>query len=49
MIIARVIGNVWATRKEENLSGLKLLIVQPIDSKNQPIRQELVVADRRRD
>lgn len=46
MIIARVIGNVWATRKEENLSGLKLLIVQPIDSKNQPIRQELVVADR---
>ncbi|MER1957071.1 MAG: EutN/CcmL family microcompartment protein [Solibacillus sp.] len=46
MIIGRVIGNVWATRKEENLSGLKLLIVQPIDSKNQPIRQELVVADR---
>ena len=46
MIIARVIGNVWATRKEENLNGLKLLVVQPIDSNNQPIRQELVVADR---
>lgn len=46
MIIARVIGNVWATRKEENLNGLKLLIVQPIDSNNRPIRQELVVADR---
>lgn len=46
MMMARVIGNVWATRKEENLNGLKLLIVQPIDSKNQPIRHELVVADR---
>ena len=46
MMIARVIGNVWATRKEENLNGLKLLIVQPIDSNNQPIRHELVVADR---
>ena len=46
MMMARVIGNVWATRKEENLNGIKLLIVQPIDSKNQPIRDELVVADR---
>jgi ethanolamine utilization protein EutN len=46
MMIGKVIGNVWATRKEENLNGLKLLIVQPIDSKNNPIRHELVVADR---
>lgn len=46
MMIARVVGNVWATRKEENLNGIKLLIVQPIDTKKQSIRQELVVADR---
>lgn len=46
MIMARVIGNVWATRKEDNLRGLKLLIVQPINSKNEAIRDELVVADR---
>ena len=44
--MAKVIGNVWATRKEENLNGLKLLIVQPINSANEPIRHELVVADR---
>ena len=30
MILARVIGNVWSTRKEESLRGLKFLIVQPI-------------------
>ncbi|HWR07805.1 EutN/CcmL family microcompartment protein [Sporomusa sp.] len=30
MILARVIGNVWATRKEESLRGLKFLVVQPV-------------------
>jgi ethanolamine utilization protein EutN len=29
MQLGTVIGNVWATRKEENLRGLKFLIVQP--------------------
>ncbi len=28
MIIGKVIGNVWATRKEEALSGLKLMVVR---------------------
>lgn len=27
MIIGRVVGNVWATRKVESLSGLKFMIV----------------------
>ena len=31
MKIAKVIGNIWATRKEERLSGFKLLILQPIN------------------
>ncbi len=29
MIIAKVVGNIWATRKEEALVGRKLMIVQP--------------------
>ena len=29
MIIAKVVGNLWATRKEESLVGRKLMIVQP--------------------
>ena len=28
MIICRVIGHVWATKKEENLEGLKLMVVR---------------------
>lgn len=31
MKVAKVIGTIWATRKEERLGGLKLLIVQPLD------------------
>lgn len=31
MIIGRVVGNVWATRKDEALTGLKLLVVKPLD------------------
>lgn len=46
MQMGKVIGNVWATRKEEGLEGLKLLIIQPIDSKNNPIRNQIVAADR---
>jgi len=30
VILARVIGNVWSTRKEESLRGLKFLVVQPV-------------------
>ena len=31
MKVAKVIGNIWSTRKEDRLNGLKLLIVQPIN------------------
>lgn len=31
MIIGKVVGNVWATRKEETLNGLKFLVIKPID------------------
>lgn len=30
MILARVLGSVWSTRKEESLRGLKFLVVQPV-------------------
>lgn len=29
MIIGTVVGTIWATRKEEHLTGLKFLIVKP--------------------
>lgn len=31
MKVGKVIGTIWATRKEEKLAGLKLLLVQPIN------------------
>lgn len=46
MLLGYVIGNVWATRKEEGLEKLKLLVIQPIDAKNNPIRNHFVAADR---
>lgn len=36
MTICQVIGHVWATKKEESLSGLKLMVVQEQWGKNAP-------------
>lgn len=46
MRIGKVIGNIWATRKEEQLAGLKLLIVQPINVINgAPDKAPIVAVD----
>ena len=42
MQIARVVGDVVATRKDENLSGLKLLILQPLTPTGEPVGRTLV-------
>lgn len=31
MIIGKVVGNIWATRKDESLGGFKFLVIQQID------------------
>ena len=31
MILGKVVGTVWATRKDEQLVGMKLQIVQPVN------------------
>ena len=45
MHLARVIGDVVVTRKDENLAGLKLLILQPLTPDRQPAGRTLVAAD----
>jgi microcompartment protein CcmK/EutM len=45
MQIARVVGDVVSTLKDVSLSGLKLLIVQPLDPAGQPVGRTLVAAD----
>lgn len=46
MKTGRVIGNIWATRKDERLSGLKLLVVQPINLlDDRAIEAPIIAAD----
>ncbi len=45
MQLARVIGDVVATRKDENLAGIKLLLVQPLNADRQPMGRPLVAVD----
>jgi ethanolamine utilization protein EutN len=45
MQLARVIGDVVATRKDENLTGIKLLILQPLTTDRQPAGRPLVAVD----
>ena len=32
MLICKVIGHVWATKKEDSLSGMKLMVVQEVET-----------------
>jgi microcompartment protein CcmK/EutM len=45
MHLARVIGHVVATRKEESLTGTKLLLVQPLGANSEPVGRPLVAVD----
>ncbi|PKM57564.1 MAG: ethanolamine utilization protein EutN [Firmicutes bacterium HGW-Firmicutes-3] len=45
MIVGIVIGNVWATRKDENLNGLKLLVIKPLDYVSDKDLPTFVAAD----
>jgi ethanolamine utilization protein EutN len=45
MQLARVIGDVVATRKDENLKGITLLVVQPLSPDREPRGAPLVAVD----
>ena len=45
MQLARVIGDVVVTRKDEKLTGIKLLVVQPLTPERQPAGRPLVAVD----
>ena len=45
MHLARVIGDVVATRKDDNLTGHKLLLLQPITPDRTPVGRPLVAVD----
>jgi microcompartment protein CcmK/EutM len=45
MQLARVIGDVVATRKDANLTGIKLLLIQPIAADGSSAGRTLVACD----
>jgi microcompartment protein CcmK/EutM len=45
MQLARVIGDVVITRKDANLEGLTLLVVQPLTPEREPAGRPLVAVD----
>ncbi|MBB6217636.1 ethanolamine utilization protein EutN [Anaerosolibacter carboniphilus] len=45
MYVGKVIGMVVATRKDDNLIGKKLMVVQPTDTKGEPIGKVEVAID----
>ncbi len=45
MQVARVVGDVVATHKDEALTALKLLVLQPLDPAGEPVGRVVVAAD----
>jgi ethanolamine utilization protein EutN len=45
MHLAKVIGSVVMTHKDEQLAGIKLLLVQPLTPERQPAGRPLVAVD----
>jgi microcompartment protein CcmK/EutM len=45
MQLGRVVGHVVATRKDPNLTGMKLLVVQPIGSDGRSAGRSIVAVD----
>ena len=45
MRLGRVMGRVWSSSKTEQLEGVKLLLIQPVDAKGADAGSPLVAAD----
>jgi ethanolamine utilization protein EutN len=45
VIIARVVGNVVATQKQQSHEGKKILLIQPLDLKGEPMGDVVVALD----
>lgn len=45
MLLARVIGNVWSTKKKDSISSLRLLFIQPLGKNLKPEGNVLVAVD----
>ena len=44
MLICEVVGHVWATKKEAELNGMKLMVVQQVDHASGKKKENTLVA-----
>jgi ethanolamine utilization protein EutN len=45
MLLARVIGNVWSTKKKDAIAALRLLLIQPLGRDMKPEGGVLIAVD----
>ena len=45
MLVGTVVGNVWATKKDPTLVGVRFLVVQPFTLDGKPSAETLVAVD----
>lgn len=45
MYFAKVIGTVWATRKDQSLESLKLQFIQPLNARREIVGDPIVAVD----
>ena len=45
MLLAKVIGNVWSTKKKDTISALRLLFIQPLGGDLKPDGHVVVAVD----
>lgn len=47
MNLARVVGKIWATRKDPELAQATLLVIQPVDERGRACGERLAAVDTR--
>lgn len=45
MLLGKVIGSVWATRKHESIKGYKIMLVQPLNSEEEELGDPIIALD----
>ncbi len=45
MFLGKVVGSVWSTKKTDNLTNLRFLLIHPINLKKAPLTDVVVAAD----
>lgn len=45
MILGKVTGNIWSTRKNDKLTGLKFMVVETVDQQDDEARHTFIAAD----